>query len=71
MSMYILADWYGLLTCQYSYNEAEQKAESADHKVQALENELAEKEQLHEELLEKYSGVQTELDELARQFEDL
>lgn len=54
-----------------SYNKAEVKAEEADRKVVKLEAELAEKEQYYEELLEKYNGAKSELDELARQFDEL
>lgn len=54
-----------------SYNKAEVKAEEADRKVVQLEAELAEKEQYYEELLEKYNGAKSELDELARQFDEL
>lgn len=55
----------------YRFNEADLRAEEAERKVTSLENEIAEKEQLHEELQEKYKAAKTELDELARQFDDL
>jgi tropomyosin len=47
------------------------KAEEAERKVQKLENELVEKEQHYEDLLEKYNSAKAELDDLARQFEEL
>ena len=53
------------------FNEADLKAEDAERKVTSLENELGEKEQLHEELEEKYKTAKAELDELARQFDEL
>ncbi|GAN04795.1 kinesin family member C1 [Mucor ambiguus] len=60
-----------LQTVSADYNKAELKAEDADRKVVQLETELAEKEQYYEELLEKYNGAKSELDELARQFDEL
>lgn len=59
------------LTYYHSSNDADLRAEEAERKVQQLEQELADKEQLYEELTEKYNGAKNELDELARQFEDL
>jgi tropomyosin len=52
-------------------NKADLKAEEAEKRVQDLEKELAEKEQLHEELGEKYKSMKNELDELTRQFEEM
>ncbi|KAI9475882.1 MAG: hypothetical protein EXX96DRAFT_486591 [Benjaminiella poitrasii] len=60
-----------LQSCSSDYNTAELKAEDAERTVQKLELELVEKEQYNEELLEKYNGVKSELDELARQFDEL
>lgn len=53
------------------FNEADLKAEEAERNVSNLEQELSEKEQLHEELQEKYKTAKAELDELARQFDEL
>ncbi|KAI8066136.1 hypothetical protein BDF21DRAFT_346071 [Thamnidium elegans] len=53
------------------YNEADLKAEEAERTVQKLEQELIDKEQHYEDILEKYTGAKAELDELARQFDEL
>lgn len=47
------------------------KLEEADRKVTKLETELGDKEEKYEELLKKHDAAKSELDELARQFEDL
>jgi tropomyosin len=47
------------------------RAEEAERKVQKLEQELLDKEQGYEELTEKYNNAKNELDELARQMDDL
>lgn len=60
-----------IVLIQISYNEADLKAENAERQVQMLEQELIDKEQHYEELLEKYNGAKSELDELARQFDEL
>lgn len=60
-----------LQTNSTNSNDADLRAEEAERKVQNLEQELADKEQLYEELLEKSNSAKNELDELARQFEDL
>ncbi|GAA5804541.1 hypothetical protein HPULCUR_010041 [Helicostylum pulchrum] len=52
------------------YNEADLKAEEAERTVQKLEQELIDKEQHYEDILEKYTGAKAELDELARQFDE-
>ena len=64
----LLTQWGTLFS---RFNEADLKAEDAERKVTSLENELGEKEQLHEELEEKYKTAKAELDELARQFDEL
>lgn len=55
----------------FRYNEADLKAEEAERTVQKLEQELIDKEQHYEDILEKYTGAKAELDELARQFDEL
>lgn len=55
----------------HRFTEADLKAEEAERKITKLERELQEKEEKYEELLEKYNASKAELDELARQFEDL
>ncbi|KAI8983528.1 hypothetical protein BDB01DRAFT_760506 [Pilobolus umbonatus] len=60
-----------LRTISASYNDADDKAEQAERKVQQLENELIQKEQHYEDLLEKYNSAKADLDELARQFDEL
>ena len=69
--MFILFLVFNFFFFHNSYNKAEVKAEEADRKVVQLETELADKEQYYEELLEKYNGAKSELDELARQFDEL
>lgn len=64
--------WRAVNTQGHSrFNEADLKAEENERKVNSLEAEIAEKEQLHEELLEKYNTAKAELDELGRQFDEL
>jgi chromosome segregation ATPase len=47
------------------------RAEEAEKKVQVLEQEMADKEQLNEDLQEKFNSIKSELDDLARQFDEL
>lgn len=54
-----------------SFHNADAKAEEAQAKTEKLEQELVDKEQLNEELDTKFKTVKSEIDELARQFEDL
>ncbi|ORE22507.1 DUF221-domain-containing protein [Rhizopus microsporus] len=60
-----------LQTTSTDYNKADLRAEEAERKVQKLEQELLDKEQGYEELTEKYNSAKNELDELARQMDDL
>ncbi|ORE10189.1 DUF221-domain-containing protein [Rhizopus microsporus var. microsporus] len=60
-----------LQTTSTDYNKADLRAEEAERKVQKLEQELLDKEQGYEELTEKYNNAKNELDELARQMDDL
>lgn len=55
----------------FSYTEADLKAEEAERKVIKLEKELAEMEEKYEQLDEQHKASKAELDELARQFDDL
>ncbi|KAL0073428.1 hypothetical protein J3Q64DRAFT_1733001 [Phycomyces blakesleeanus] len=54
-----------------SYNDSKAYEENAERKVTALELESQDKEEKYESLLEKYNASKAELDELARQFDEL
>ncbi|KAL0083953.1 hypothetical protein J3Q64DRAFT_1638529, partial [Phycomyces blakesleeanus] len=54
-----------------NYNKADLDAVNNEKKVAALEAELIEKEQKFEELTEKYKATKAELEEFARQFDDM
>lgn len=54
-----------------SYTDVELKAEEGERKIARLEKELDEQETKYEELLEKYNNSKSELEDLARQFDEL
>lgn len=63
--------YHSIHFCYFRFEDADLKAEEATRKITKLESELADQEEKYDELFEKHKASKAELEELARQFDDL